>query len=152
MTSLKVLIADDDLLARMVLERSVVKWGHTFISAAHGEAARELLTTQSVDVCILDWEMPGLTGPALCKWLKSTGGYETTHVIITTTKNRPEDIREVYEAGANDYIAKPTDLRYLRRQLARLAENVGTVESIERSKEKLGMLAYLRPDLLFSKR
>jgi len=147
---LNILIADDDLLARMVLERLVVTLGHTFISAADGEAARELLKTQRVDVCIIDWEMPGLSGLALCKWIRSTGSNRATHVIITTSKGRPEDIQEGYEAGANDYLTKPTDLKYLRRQLTRLAENVGMVEATERSEEKLGTMEYFGRDLLFS--
>jgi CheY-like chemotaxis protein len=147
---LNILIADDDLLARMVLERLVVTWGHTFISAADGEAARELLKTQRVDVCIVDWEMPRLSGLALCKWIRSTGGNRATHVIITTSKGRPEDIQEGYEAGANNYLTKPTDLKYLRRQLTRLAENVGMVEATERSEEKLGTMEYFGRDLLFS--
>jgi two-component system cell cycle response regulator len=147
---LNILIADDDLLARMVLERLVVTWGHTFISAADGEAARELIKTQRVDVCIVDWEMPRLSGLALCKWIRSTGGNRATHVIITTSKGRPEDIQEGYEAGANNYLTKPTDLKYLRRQLTRLAENVGMVEATERSEEKLGTMEYFGRDLLFS--
>jgi len=147
---LNILIADDDLLARMVLERLVVTWGHAFISAADGEAARELLKTQRVDVCIVDWEMPRLSGLALCKWIRSTGGHRATHVIITTSKGRPEDIQEGYEAGANNYLTKPTDLKYLRRQLTRLAENVGMVEATERSEEKLGTMEYFGRDLLFS--
>ncbi|HZE70727.1 MAG TPA: response regulator [Pyrinomonadaceae bacterium] len=150
MQKLNILIADDDLLARMVLERLVVTWGHTVISAADGETARELLKTQRVDVCIIDWEMPRLSGLALCKWIRSTGGNRATHVIITTSKGRPEDIQEGYEAGANNYLTKPTDLKYLRRQLTRLAENVGMVEATERSKEKLGTMEYFGRDLLFS--
>ena len=150
MQKLNILIADDDLLARMVLERLVVAWGHAFISAADGEAARELLKTQRVDVCIIDWEMPRLSGLALCKWIRSTGGNRATHVIITTSKGRPEDIQEGYEAGANNYLTKPTDLKYLRRQLTRLAENVGMVEATERSEEKLGTMEYFGRDLLFS--
>jgi DNA-binding response OmpR family regulator len=134
----------------MVLERLVVTWGHAFISAADGEAARELLKTQRVDVCIIDWEMPRLSGLALCKWIRSTAGNRATHVIITTSKGRPEDIQEGYEAGANNYLTKPTDLKYLRRQLTRLAENVGMVEATERSAEKLGTMKYFVRDLLFS--
>jgi CheY-like chemotaxis protein len=149
MSSLKILIADDDQLTRMVLERSVVTWGHTFVSAGDGVAAQELLKSQSVDVCILDWEMPGLSGLELCKWIRLTDGDRTTHVIITTSKGRAEDIQEGYEAGANNYLTKPTDLKYLRRQLASLAEKVGTSEAIARSEEKLDTLAYLGRDFLF---
>jgi len=123
MSTLKVLIADDDRLTRMVLERSVVQWGYHFISAADGAAACEMLKSQSVDVCILDWEMPGLTGPQVCQWIKSSQNAGTPHVILNTTKNRPEDIQEAYEAGADLYLTKPTDMKHMRRQLARLAAN-----------------------------
>jgi CheY-like chemotaxis protein len=152
MSSLKILIADDDLLTRMVLERSVVTWGHTFVSAADGEAARELLKTQLVHVCIVDWEMPGLSGLALCRWIRSTGGNRTTHIIITTSKGRPEDIQKGYEAGANNYLTKPADLKYLRRQLTRLAENMSVAEATERSEEKLDTLVYFGRDFLFSRK
>jgi CheY-like chemotaxis protein len=149
---LNILIADDDLLARMVLERSVVTWGHTFISVADGEAARELLKTQRVDVCIIGWAMPRLSGLALCQWIRSTGGNRTTHVIITTSKGRPADIQEGYEAGANNYLTKPTDLKYLRRQLTRLAENAGMVAFTEVSAETMHTLEYFGRDLLFSRK
>lgn len=150
MQKLNILIADDDLLARMVLERFVVTLGHTFISATDGEAARELLKTQRVNVCITDWEMPGLSGLALCKWIRSTGGHRATHVIITTSKGRAEDIQEGFEAGANSYLTKPIDLEYLRRQLTRLAENVGMVEATKRPEEKMETMKYFGRDLLFS--
>jgi CheY-like chemotaxis protein len=147
---LKILIADDDLLARMLLERLVVSWGHAFISAADGETARELLNTQKVDVCIVDWEMPGLSGLALCRWIRTTGGNRTTHVIMTTSRGRPEDIQQGYEAGANNYLTKPTDLKYLQRQLARLAENVGMVEATKQPEQLLHTLGHFWRDLLFS--
>jgi DNA-binding response OmpR family regulator len=152
MSSLKILIADDDLLTRMVLERSIVQWGHTFISAPDGLAAQELLKTQTVDVCILDWEMPNLSGIELCKWVRSTTDHRTTHVIITTSKGRSEDIQAGYEAGANNYLTKPANLKYLRRHLAMLAEAAGVVEPTERSGNKLDTLAYFGRDFLFSRK
>ena len=151
MSSLKILIADADLLARMVLERSVINWGHTFVSAADGETAQALLKAQRVDVCIVDWELPSVSGLALCKWIRSTSGDKTPYVIITTPKGRPEDVQKGYEAGANHYLTKPTDLRYLRRQLIRLAENGGAVQTAEHPGARLNTLEYFGRDLLFSR-
>ena len=59
-------------------------------------------------------------------------------------------IQEGYEAGANNYLTKPIDLKYMRGQLTRLAENVGMVETTERSEEKRGTMEYFGRDLLFS--
>ncbi len=121
MKPLTILIAEDDLLSRMVLERSVVQWGHQLLSAMDGEKARELLQRHAIDVCIMDWEMPGLSGVEVCKWLRSTTK-TTPYVILVTSKDQPEDIQSGYEAGADDYLTKPCDLKYLRRRIATVAE------------------------------
>lgn len=112
------------MLSRMVLERSVVQWGHKMVSAVDGEAAREVLRTQDVDVCILDWDMPRMTGIEVIKWLKSSESKSVPYVILLTSNGRPEDLKAGYEAGADDYVVKPGDLRYLRRKITAIAEKV----------------------------
>ena len=72
MKTLTILVAEDDLLTRMTLERSVVQWGYQLVSAVDGEAARELLRTRTIDVCLLDWDLPKLSGIELCQWLRTT--------------------------------------------------------------------------------
>jgi DNA-binding response OmpR family regulator len=133
MKAFTVLIAEDDMLSRMVLERSVVQWGHQMVSAVDGEAARVVLQTQNVDVCILDWDMPRMTGIELCKWLKSSESKAVPYVIMLTSNCRPEDVKAGYEAGADDYIVKPGDLKYLRRKITAVAEKA-CPEQTERQK------------------
>src|SRR5258708_21480311 len=103
MKAFTVLIAEDDMLSRMVLERSVVQWGHQMVSAVDGEAARVVLQTQSVDVCILDCDMPRMTGIELCKWLKSTESKAVPYVIMLTSNSRPYAVQADYPACADDY-------------------------------------------------
>ena len=124
MKALTILVAEDDLLSRMVLERSVVQWGYQLTSATDGEAARELLQTRKIDVCIMDWEMPKLTGVQVCQWLRNSSQKNAPYVILITSKDQPEDIQAGYEAGADDYITKPCDLKYLRRRIATVAEKL----------------------------
>jgi len=124
MKAFTVLIAEDDMLSRMILERSVVQWGHQMVSAVDGEAAREVLQSQNVDVCILDWDMPRMTGIELCKWLKSSESKVVPYVIMLTSNGRPEDVQAGYDAGADDYIVKPGDLKCLRRKITAVAEKV----------------------------
>jgi DNA-binding response OmpR family regulator len=124
MKPLTILVAEDDLLSRMVLERSVVQWGHQLTSAVDGEAARELLLKRKVDVCIMEWEMPKLSGVEICKWLRAGNLSSTPYVILLTSKDQPEDIQAGYEAGADDYLTKPCDLKYLRRRIATVAERL----------------------------
>jgi DNA-binding response OmpR family regulator len=124
MKALTVLVAEDDLLSRMVLERSVVQWGYHLASAVDGVAARELLETRSIDICIMDWEMPRMSGVEVCKWLRGSNLKNTPYVILVTSKDQPEDIQAGYEAGADDYITKPCDLKYLRRRIATVADKL----------------------------
>jgi len=130
MKPLTILVAEDNLLSRMVLERSVVQWGYQLASARDGEAARELLETRSIDVCIMDWEMPGLSGVKLCQWLRNSKSNNKPYVILVTGKDQPQDIQAGYEAGADDYITKPCDLKYLRRRIASIADKLQRQHSV----------------------
>lgn len=122
MKTLTILVAEDDLLTRMMLERSVIQWGYQLISAIDGEAARDLLRTRKIDVCLLDWDLPKLSGIELCQWLRTNSTNHVPYVVLITGSEQPADIQAGYEAGANDYVTRPCDLRYLRRRIAAVAE------------------------------
>jgi DNA-binding response OmpR family regulator len=124
MKPITILVAEDDLLTRMVLERSVVQWGHQFVSAADGESARELLQTRSIDVCLLDWDMPKLTGVEICRWLKTSFVGPVPYLILITGRDQRGEIQAGYEAGADDYLTKPCDMKYLRRRISAVAEKL----------------------------
>lgn len=128
MKTLTILVAEDDLLSRMVLERSVVQWGHQLVSAADGESAKRLLETRTIDVCLLDWDMPKMTGIEICKWLRTNATIQVPYVVLITGREQPEEIQAGYEAGADDYITKPCDLRYLRRRIATVADKANRKE------------------------
>jgi CheY-like chemotaxis protein len=63
----KILIAEDDAISRLILQKSIQKLGHECLSAADGATAWELYQQTTVDVVVSDWMMPGLDGPELCK-------------------------------------------------------------------------------------
>jgi DNA-binding response OmpR family regulator len=128
MKTLTILVAEDDLLTRMTLERSVVQWGYQLISAVDGISARELLRTRKIDVCLLDWDLPRLNGIELCQWLRTIGTTQPPYVVLIAGSEQPEEIQKGYEAGANDYVTRPCDLRYLRRRLAAVADKLNRQE------------------------
>ncbi len=84
MKTLTILVAEDDLLTRMTLERSVVQWGYQLVSAVDGETARELLRTRTIDVCLLDWDLPKLNGIELCRWLRTQTTAQAPYVVLIT--------------------------------------------------------------------
>ena len=122
MKTLTILVAEDDLLTRMTLERSVVQWGYHLVSATDGENARELLRTRTIDVCLLNWDLPKLNGIELCKWLRTQTTNQPPYVVLITGNEQPEEIQAGYEAGANDYVTRPCDLKYLRRRISAVAD------------------------------
>lgn len=129
MKALTILVAEDDLLSRMVLERSVVQWGHQLVSAVDGESAQEILRTRSIDLCLLDWDMPRMTGLEICNWLRTITVDPKPYVILITAREQPEEIQAGYEAGADDYIMKPCDMKYLRRRIATVADKLSRQEA-----------------------
>jgi DNA-binding response OmpR family regulator len=128
MKTLTILVAEDDLLTRMTLERSVVQWGYQLVSAKDGETARELLRTRTIDICLLDWDLPKLNGIELCRWLRTQTTSLAPYVVLITGTEQPEEIQAGYEAGANDYVTRPCDLKYLRRRLAAVADKLNRQE------------------------
>src|SRR3954466_6497299 len=128
MKTLTILVAEDDLLTRMTLERSVVQWGYQLVSAGDGETARDLLRTRKIDVCLLDWDLPKLSGIELCQWLRTQTTAQAPYVVLITGTEQPEEIQMGYEAGANDYVTRPCDLKYLRRRIAAVADKANRQE------------------------
>jgi sigma-B regulation protein RsbU (phosphoserine phosphatase) len=128
MKTLTILVAEDDLLTRMTLERSVVQWGYQLISAVDGESARELLRTRKIDICLMDWDLPGLSGIELCQWLRTIGANHAPYVVLIAGNEQPEEIQKGYEAGANDYVTRPCDLKYLRRRITAVADKANREE------------------------
>jgi DNA-binding response OmpR family regulator len=128
MKTLTILVAEDDLLTRMTLERSVVQWGYQLVSAVDGVSARELLRTRKIDVCLLDWDLPKLNGIELCHWLRTQNTNQAPYVVLIARNEQPEKIQLGYEAGANDYVTRPCDLRYLRRRIASVADKANRQE------------------------
>jgi DNA-binding response OmpR family regulator len=112
----------------MTLERSVIQWGYQLVSAEDGETARELLRTRKIDVCLLDWDLPKPSGIEVCKWLRTQTTAQPPYVVLITGTEQPEDIQAGYEAGANDYVTRPCDLKYLRRRLAAVADKLNRQE------------------------
>jgi diguanylate cyclase (GGDEF)-like protein len=103
---MKVLVADDDKIARLLVKNLLVSIGYEVLEAEDGERAWQILQEESPRIVILDWVMPKIEGPELCRRLRSLKG-EYHYIIVLTGRNSKEDIIAGLEAGADDYITKP---------------------------------------------
>ena len=134
---MKILIAEDDVTARIMLQAILIKWGYAVISASDGEEAYTLF--QQIDapqLAVLDWEMPGMDGATLCRRLREQERSDPLYLILLTSRGEREDIVQGLEAGADDYIAKPYDNEELHARV-----NVGNrmikLQNESREREKL---------------
>jgi DNA-binding response OmpR family regulator len=108
---MRILVAEDDSVARRILEVTLERLGWDVITAEDGDAAWSLFETlkgkNAPELAIIDWMMPGLEGVELCRRLRATPGFELVYVILLTSRGDKKDLADGLAAGANDYVTKP---------------------------------------------
>jgi two-component system cell cycle response regulator len=117
---MRILIADDSIVSRHLLDATLRKWGYDVVVACDGlEAWNVLQAPDPPKIAILDWVMPGLTGPEVCRrvreHMKDKDNY--TYILLLTSKSLREDLIEGMESGADDYLTKPFDQHELKVRL-----------------------------------
>ncbi len=115
---MRILIAEDDSVCRSVIERMLKKWGHDVVVACDGLAAWQILQREDAPkLAILDWIMPQMNGPEVCRQARDLVREEPTYIILLTVKDRKEDVVVGLESGADDFIPKPFDEQELRARI-----------------------------------
>lgn len=120
---MKVLIAEDDLIASRVLEAALVKLGHEPLVTEDGEGAWELLQEQPVRVVVCDWKMPRLNGLELCQRIRAREGDYIYFILLTQMAATEKNLQLATEAGVDDFLGKPIDSGQLWMRL-RVAERI----------------------------
>ncbi|MBA4062531.1 MAG: response regulator [Isosphaera sp.] len=145
---MRILVADDDTVSRKVLERTLAGWGHEVVSAADGEAAWEVLRRDDAPrLAVLDWVMPGLEGPDVCRLVRSLNRPVPTYAILLTSKGDRADVVAGLDSGADDYVTKPFDRAELESRL-RVGERVvslqqGLADRVKELEESLARVSRL---------
>ena len=115
---MKILVADDDPIFRVLMQRTLQKFGYEVVLAESGRTAAEILTrSDGPRLALLDWMMPELDGPGVCRELRSIDRDGYVYIILITSKQSIEDIVAGLEAGADDYITKPYQPGELKARL-----------------------------------
>jgi len=114
----RVLIADDSVVSRHLLEATLRKWGYEVIGASDGAAAWDILQREDAPaLAILDWMMPSMTGLEVCRLVRQMNRERYTYILLLTSRSQKEDLIEGMEAGADDYVIKPFDQHELKVRL-----------------------------------
>jgi OmpR-family two-component system manganese-sensing response regulator len=108
---MNILIVDDEIALLEALQQTIASEGHRVDIAANGGKGRDLATSRHYDLLILDWMLPGCSGLELCQQLRRQG--DSTPVLFLTAKDTLDDRVMGLDAGADDYIVKPFELREL---------------------------------------
>ena len=113
-----ILLAEDSVVIQTVLRGMLAQWGYDVQLAADGLEAWDILQRESSpQMAIVDWMMPGLPGPELCRRLRAAAREPYTYVLLLTSRSDASDIVEGLDAGADDYLTKPFRAQELRARV-----------------------------------
>jgi two-component system, cell cycle response regulator len=114
----KILVADDDLISRRLMERMLQSSGYEVVTANNGrQAADELSKSNRPRLALIDWMMPELDGLAVCREIRNRHDDSYVYILLLTSKQSSEDVVRGLEAGADDYLTKPCNAAELKARL-----------------------------------
>jgi len=120
----KILIADDDAVSRRLLERTLLRVGYEVVAVVNGRQAVENLTGPDMPrLVLLDWMMPELDGPGVCREIRNRRDQSYVYMILLTSRESKEDVIAGLESGADDYLIKPFIADELKARL-RVGERI----------------------------
>ncbi|GGS54946.1 hypothetical protein GCM10010156_12150 [Planobispora rosea] len=119
-----VLVVEDDSDIQFMISFLLKKAGHQVRTADDGHAALQKWAEERPDLVILDWMMPGLTGPEVCGRIRALPGGQDVAVLMLTAKSEKDDVTEAFAAGVDDYMTKPFSPKELPDRVAALLDRV----------------------------
>ena len=134
---MRVIFADDNPVARTLLSAVLQELGHDAVGFEDGEQAWEAYRADPSPLVVLDLKMPGVDGLELCRRIRAHERGDATFILIVTAHDDPPGLERVLDAGADDYIAKPSSPKNLRAR----------IEIAERRLSQAGELRAAQSDL-----
>jgi diguanylate cyclase (GGDEF)-like protein len=116
------LVADDDKPTRLAIAALLRSEGYAVTEASNGQAALDVCEREMPDIVILDAVMPKVNGFDVCSQIRQKSAGMDVPILIATALDDSVAIRQAFEAGASDYLAKPIDFAAMRGRVARLLE------------------------------
>ena len=118
MSSHLLVVEDDPQISKMI--KFALELEYDVTTAIDIDLALHILSNEKIDLILLDWMLPGLTGIELMRRLKRTSGMEQIPIIMLTAKSEEADKLKGFAHGADDYITKPFSLSELKARIKAL--------------------------------
>jgi phosphoserine phosphatase RsbU/P len=127
----RVVIAEDDRVTGEILARTLQRWEYqTTLVGDGGEAWERLRTATEPTLAILDWMMPVMDGPDVCRRVRAELPLANMYLLLVTARESRGDVIAGLDAGADDYIIKPFDPDELRARIAVGARVLGLQQKL----------------------
>lgn len=140
---MRVLFADDDVIARTLLAAVLTHLGHESRSAKDGQQVWEMFQETPAPLVILDVNMPVLDGLEVCRRIRAHASGRETFVLVVTARDGREDLAEVLNAGADEYVSKPSTPENLRARLEIAARRIAQGEARRAAEAELARARWL---------
>ncbi|MBD0346294.1 MAG: response regulator transcription factor [Coleofasciculus sp. Co-bin14] len=124
---MRILLVDDEVELTAPLSRALSREGYGVDVAYDGASGNKLASDGDYDLLILDWMLPKRSGLEICQELRSQG--RTTPVLFLTAKDTLDDRVRGLDAGADDYIVKPFELRELLARVRALLRRSAVIDA-----------------------
>lgn len=118
---MKILVAEDDLVTRVLIERIATEAGHEVVTAADGHEMLHHAEARFPDVALIDWMMPNMSGVEVVEAMRRHARGSDVYAIIISSLDGEADVARALESGIDDYLLKPISPPRLRLIL-RMAE------------------------------
>jgi two-component system chemotaxis response regulator CheY len=118
---MKALVVDDSRATRVILRKALEGEGFSVVEAGDGRQALDRLTEVGVvDLALVDWNMPVMTGYELICALRAERNFDRMSIMMVTTESEAAQVQRALDAGANEYVMKPFSTDVLREKLLML--------------------------------
>ena len=118
-----VMVVDDSRIMRNIVKNtfSELKIPCKFLEAGNGKEALQMLQTQEVNLVLLDWNMPELSGIDFLKQVRAMDQYKDLAIIMVTSESAKYNVIEALKTGATDYIVKPVNQKLFTEKLSKIS-------------------------------
>ncbi len=140
-----VLVVDDNLLLRTMLEANLKAAGYDVVTAQNGAEAFEIFKNGFFPIVMTDWVMPEMDGLDLCRAIRSDDSGRYTYIILLTSQNSKNDIISGLEAGADEYLIKPAHQAELVTRLKTARRILDLEASLKNALDEVKSLSLVDP-------